>query len=88
MLLAVLDGGGELLLEDARLAPQLHVALALGPQRLLVARLQLQDLLVSVLLGLPQHLLHRSGTNERTYFVSTAAEYLGRENCHKTLCPR
>ena len=58
VLLPVLDGGGELLLEDARLAPQLHVAFALRTQRPLVARLQLKDLLVRVLLSLTQHLLH------------------------------
>ena len=34
VLLAVLHGGGELLLEDAGLAPQLHVALSLCPQDL------------------------------------------------------
>ena len=34
VLLAVLHGGGELLLEDAGLAPQLHVALSLRPQNL------------------------------------------------------
>lgn len=48
----------ELLLNDAAFSSHPDVGLPLGPEQLLVLRLQLQDLLVRVLLRLLQDLLN------------------------------